>query len=96
MSAAVERSTACPRCGGRLLRDLELGLEALGTDRVMKCINCGHVPAQRPAPTAEEQAAPRLPGRPTGTPRTAARPWTADEVAAWERALRPAAEVGAR
>lgn len=54
----------CPKCGGTLLRDLELGLEALSTDRVLKCINCGHVPAQRREPTAEERA--RVHHRPVG------------------------------
>ncbi len=49
-------AAGCPKCGGTLLRDLELGLEALSTDRVMKCINCGHVPGQGRAPTSEEQA----------------------------------------
>ncbi|MGE0133726.1 MAG: hypothetical protein AB7L91_06470 [Dehalococcoidia bacterium] len=46
----------CPKCNGRLLRDLELGAEYFGTVEVRKCINCGFVPGAQRAPSEEESA----------------------------------------
>lgn len=84
---------ACPKCNGRLLRDLDLGAEYFGTVEVRKCINCGFVPGAQRAPSEEESGA-ALDGRyRERMPRPLIRPWGPQEIAAWEREQRTPAEV---
>ncbi|MGE0227799.1 MAG: hypothetical protein AB7I38_11170 [Dehalococcoidia bacterium] len=90
------RGDGCPKCGGRLLRDLEIGGEYFGTVEVRKCINCGFVPGAQRAPSEEESGAAQDGRYRERHPRPLIRPWGPKEIAAWEREQRAPAEAQTR